>query len=193
MKYKDVMIDIETLGLQHGACIIQIAAVTFNPFMDPRSKYNDAEQHFIHNIDVTSQLMYDGGHIDERTVVWWRDASYAARATLGHNVLKIELVLSKFNDWIQRISKDHELRVWAHGPTFDVSRLEWWYNKVGYDVPWHYRAPRDTRTLYDIAKSKGWEEPERPKEGTAEHYALDDAIWQAACVQSAHIWLNKGK
>jgi hypothetical protein len=53
---------------------------------------------------------------------------------------------------------------------------------VGFRPPWHYRAPRDTRTLFDLAELDA---RDLPFVGV-KHNALDDAIHQAKCVQAAH-------
>ena len=75
-----------------------------------------------------------------------------------------------------------EIRIWANGPHFDISILEAVYHAVGLPVPWHYRAPRDFRTITDAA---GMTREEFSNYGDA-HNALHDAIAQAMTVCEAY-------
>ena len=61
------------------------------------------------------------------------------------------------------------------------------YKAVGLPVPWHYRAPRDTRTLFDVAgitDHSAWM-ADRPGPLGVPHHSLDDSICQARAVCDA--------
>lgn len=82
------------------------------------------------------------------------------------------------------------LRIYCHGPQFDLSIVEAAYHACGLEAPWNYRTPRDTRTLFDAA---GIDDDgdgsfktfmSQHNIGTA-HHAQDDAIAQALCVVHA--------
>lgn len=66
------------------------------------------------------------------------------------------------------------------------------YQAVNLPVPWHYRAPRDTRTIFDAAgidDHSAW--LAQYATGTV-HHALDDAICQARAVCAAWATLAIG-
>ncbi len=77
--------------------------------------------------------------------------------------------------------------VWSHGEAFDIPIYEYAAHAVGFKAPWHYRAGRDTRTLFDLT---GFSTKDVPFIGV-EHNALDDAVHQARCVQLAMRKLNE--
>lgn len=70
-------------------------------------------------------------------------------------------------------------RIWAKPPSFDLVLLEAAFQRCSINIPWHYRTPRDCRTLFDITGAK------QPDVGTA-HNALDDAKSQALGVIEAY-------
>ena len=84
--------------------------------------------------------------------------------------------------------------LWSHGAAFDSPILAAAYAACGLPVPWHYRAPRDTRTLFDIAgidDHSAWLNQHPGPLGVA-HHALDDSICQARAVcaawETVHQW-----
>jgi hypothetical protein len=82
------------------------------------------------------------------------------------------------------------IALWSHGPAFDIAILAAAYDAVGLPVPWHYRAPRDTRTAFDIADVGDHSAfMQQYNHGTA-HHALDDAISQAKAVCGAYARLR---
>jgi len=135
------------------------------------------------------------------TVQWWNDQSEEARAAFA-NPVDLREALIAFGDWLTMAAKrsltdfyDYQdltyktaddIRLWSHGPAFDPPILAAAYAAVGLPVPWHYRAPRDTRTLFDVAgidDHSGFMTAYNT--GTA-HHALDDAIAQAKSVCGAY-------
>lgn len=79
------------------------------------------------------------------------------------------------------------LRLWSHGAATDPPWLAAAYHACGLPVPWHYRAPRDTRTLFDLAgidDHSAWLK-QHPGPLGVPHHALDDAICQARAVCGA--------
>lgn len=142
-------------------------------------------------------------HRDPDTVRWWSEQSEAAQAAFTDPV-DLREALERFTMWLIRQSADREqpvitrlamdhyewvkledLKIYAHGPQFDISILEAAYHAVGLPVPWHYRAPRDTRTVFDMAgitDHSAW--LAQHATGTV-HHALDDAICQARAVCAA--------
>jgi len=174
--YTDVMIDLETLGTKSNAAISQIGACAF-----------DYSTNVSTSIHVDAQSCIDlGMSVDWKTVQWWLTQDEQARTTMSANALRWDLpiALSNLNAWIQSWCPDGVKRVWAHGPTFDISIISDAYARCKRTPPWHYRAVRDTRTLMDIVANLG-HDPEYEKAECA-HDAESDAIAQAKWVQRCH-------
>lgn len=137
---------------------------------------------------------------DRETVAWWNDQSAEAQGAFAVPV-DLREALRSFTNWLDGVigSPDmtaktwdnRDIRIWSHGPSFDVSILEAAYHAVGLPVPWHYRAPRDTRTAFDMADVGDHSAfMQRFNFGTA-HNALDDAISQARAVCEAFTVVQK--
>lgn len=128
---------------------------------------------------------------DPETVDWWSKQSPEAQSAF-ENPVDLWKACYSFRNWIWKISKPTErfenwepssnIRIWANGPQFDVSMLQAVFDAVGLPVPWHYRAPRDFRTITDAA---GMSYDEFCNYGDA-HNALHDAIAQAMTVCEAY-------
>jgi hypothetical protein len=134
---------------------------------------------------------------DPETVQWWKDQSTDAQAAFGDPV-DLRDALLRFALWLESLSTERPFTflhypdginpanlIWSHGPTFDVSILDAAYHAVGLPVPWHYRAPRDTRTILEAAGMDPHKGLEPFNVGT-HHHALDDAIAQARAVCAAY-------
>lgn len=121
-------------------------------------------------------------HRDPKTIKWWSEQSPEAQAAFT-NPVDLRDALGRFAEWLPAASPD--VHIWAHGSHFDVPILEAAYHAVDLPVPWHYRSPCDTRTIFDAAKiddHSGW--LDMFSTGT-HHHALDDAICQARAVCAA--------
>lgn len=124
---------------------------------------------------------------DPRTVQWWSEQSAEAQAAFA-NPVDLRIALSRFSVWLADVCPDvTALRLWSHGPAFDPPILAAAYEAVGLPVPWHYRAPRDTRTAFDMAgivDHSAWL-AQHPGPLGIEHHSLDDSICQARAVCGA--------
>lgn len=123
---------------------------------------------------------------DPETVAWWNDQSPEAQAAFS-NPIDLRDALALFAAWLAQVCPvPSHLRLWAHGAAFDPPLLAAAYLATGLPVPWHYRAPRDTRTLFDAAgimDHSAW--LDEYKTGTF-HHALDDAICEARAIAGAY-------
>lgn len=170
MKMDSVMIDLETIGTGPNAAVIQIGAVVFNS----RTGYAKPDA-FEVDVDLISALMA-GGEVDGRTVRWWQDQG-------GPELKRPKEIRAALHDLASWFKKYPDVeRVWAQGPSFDVAILEGYYRRLGIAQPWAYNAARDTRTVYDLAKERGWSKPEGTQ---AVHTAVEDCRRQIVCLMSA--------
>lgn len=131
---------------------------------------------------------------DPRTVQWWSEQTKEAQAAFA-NPVDLKEALQRFDSWLGGLfnyevilSKTDCINVWSHGSHFDSPILAAAYRACDLEYPLHYRAPRDTRTLFDAAgidNHSAWL-AERPGPLGIHHHALDDAICQAKAVCGAY-------
>jgi hypothetical protein len=195
-KFNHVMLDLETLSTRADACIIQIAAIAFD------IETGEFGLRFNAYVNESSMIGERVGHIDPSTVGWWMRQKFAP--TLGEKITSeddascLSEALGNFAEWFEQdvclddtITED--VCLWAHGATFDVPILQYAYEvrcPETYEgkAPWHYRAPRDTRTLFALAPGGM---PRPSKDETREHDAQYDCEYQIAQVCAAYAALRE--
>lgn len=167
----DVMLDLETLDTAMGGAIVQIGAVVFDPRTDVCGERFSCN---IHAIDV----ILKGFSMSVETMKWWsKQPNYEH---LMNAPLSLRGALMAFTSFFDKHAGENYC-IWSHGAAFDVALLDYAYSKLGLEKPWHYQKVRDTRTLYAVAQNFGWNKPGLEPS----HFALQDAVDQARCVQSA--------
>ncbi|MBB2819033.1 UNVERIFIED_ORG: hypothetical protein GGD59_002278 [Rhizobium esperanzae] len=166
---RDLMIDIETLGTSPGSVILSIGATTFD------AETGEFGEEYYAAIDPQSAV--DAGlTMDVSTLKWWMEQSEGARVAAFAGERLLGWALGEFGDYVRRVDAT---RVWAKPPSFDLVLLESAFRVCHIPIPWHYKTPRDCRTLFDITNAT------QPDFGTA-HNALDDAKSQAIGVINAY-------
>lgn len=158
----------------------------------------DGEKFYTH-WDTTSQMWrrYPLSR-DPDTVKWWSEQSAKSQAAFADPVdLRAGLIM--FAGWLRGLSGDYydpndhkrrypdDRRMWAHGAAFDPPFLTAAYRALDLPVPFHYRAPRDTRTCFDMAgidDHSAWLAA-RPGPLGILHHALDDAISEGRAISDA--------
>ncbi len=102
---------------------------------------------------------------------------------LHEDQVHLKTAVLNFNTWFRTVNPEDidGTRIWSHGEAFDIPIYEYAAHAVGFKAPCHYRAGRDTRTLFELA---GVRTEDLPFVGT-KHNALDDAVHQARVVQMA--------
>jgi len=130
-------------------------------------------------------------HRDPDTEAWWAEQSDEAQGAF-ENPVDLKVGLERFAEWLSLLVDDARdipnIRLWSHGAATDAPWLAAAYHACGLPVPWHYRAPRDTRTLFDLAgidDHSAWLR-QHPGPLGVPHHALDDAICQARAVCGAY-------
>lgn len=164
---QEAMVDIETLSLEPNAMIVSLGAVLFS------KEGVDDQNIFYETIDIV-QAQKDHGdkfHIDAGTVTWWTSQSAASRAVFSTRKEKIEIVLSRFANWLKSWNVNG---IWGNGSDYDNVVLAQAYRTCGLTLPWKFGKNRCYRTLKNLC-------PSIPLERIGEHHnALDDAKSQAA-------------
>lgn len=178
-----IMVDLETWGTAPGCDIRSIGAVVFDPVAGTLG-----DEFYVNVLNptfadgVSSAPKYPLTR-DPSTIEWWSQQSEAAQRRLTTDVVDLKFGLARFADWwwqVEQPTGERSCTFWAHGPHFDEAILAACYRATGLTVPWHYQAPRDTRTIYEAAGGV-----DLPFEGV-EHDALADAKHQARCVIEAY-------
>jgi hypothetical protein len=207
----DVMIDIETWGTDPGCDIRSIGACVFDPVEGLIAGWDTQPPHNTFYVATDNPIITVNSWVDDepkikrkypltrdpRTVQWWSEQSDDAQAAFADPV-DLADGLRQFGEWLDIVAPKHNnpsslnIRLWSHGPGFDPPILAAAYRAVGLPVPWHYRAPRDTRTIFDAAgidDHSAWLNA-HPGPLAILHHALDDAICQARAVCGA--WARIG-
>lgn len=158
---KDLMLDIETLGVSNSAVITQIGACYFDRIT------GEVGDTFIVNIDIEDSMKH-GRTIDGSTIKWWFERPHEQVTFLG-NTQTLQNALSLFSDFAKKSKQ-----VWSHA-TFDAPIVADAYKTIGLKLPFHYTASRDIRTLIDISHV---EKNDTYHTKSKTHYALDDCLYQ---------------
>ena len=170
----DIMIDIETVGTGPDACILTIAAQTFDP-----NALGYLPQDYYARVDIDSQ---PNREVDDATVEWWATQPQEAQDEAFGEEGRISLKQA-----LEELSKlcFHCNLTWANGTTFDMVILENAYKQEQLPMPWRFWNVRDARTVYSLY-------PDLPKP-KASHHALEDCKRQIDLLQQTlqHLGVTK--
>jgi hypothetical protein len=171
-KYRDCMLDLETMSNTYNAPIIQIAVAKFN------RDDGDTSTVFYENLSLEEE-MQQGFTTDANTILWWLSQSKEAQESiLKEPCFDIHTIYGLLNN----VLRDYE-NIWSHS-TFDAVILNWHYKKLGITPKFHYSAFKDIRTLTELA---GINSKDYPRQGT-NHNALDDCKHQIEyCVDAFNV------
>lgn len=163
-----MMIDFETLSLNHNALPLSIGVTVFN--------LDGIITEYYANIDcrTLARLYPNDFHIEFGTVAWWMQQSEEARNRIfsaGVQITEPTNVWGMLQSMWQNFSCQE---LWANGADFDGAVLKNLGKTFGYRPFWAYNALRDARTIYKLFPKVV---AAVPKEGVA-HDALADAKWQ---------------
>lgn len=161
----NVMVDLETLGVNGSPVIAAIGAVEFYPI----SLSGGLGREFYQIVNLKSGTDI-GMNIDAEAVRWWMQQSDNARDIFQFPGLPIRDVLTAFGRWLP--TRDSVV-IWGNGAAEDNMWLANAYRLLGLTPPWTFRENRCFRTLRALNPDVQVEYT-----GTA-HNALDDAKNQA--------------
>lgn len=164
MTYPDTMIDIESLGKKPGCVIMSIGAVKFNLGQGTIDRENT-----FHRVISIGDSTRHGFTIDGSTVAWWLGQPSEAQMAATRSPDTVATVLNEFTDWFGLCE-----RPWGNSASFDLSILGEYYDRLGFERPWHFWNEMCYRTISNL-----WAQsvPKVEKTGVA-HNAVDDALHQ---------------
>lgn len=164
LDFKDVMIDIETMGTRSTAMIVQIGACYFN------RETGEIGKEFL----VNTHAVDDNFTVDHGTLTWWLEQSEEARMSITDISMGIDIAVERLSFFLEDAKY-----LWSHA-TFDIPILLHAFDVYKWKFPIHYSKMRDIRTLMDLADHRGTKE----REGI-HHNALDDCKYQVGyCVEA---------
>ena len=180
MRSKNIMCDLETLGLANDAIILSIGLVVFDA--------SGVLYTYYAKLDVEGQRRL-GRTTTPSTLAWWESQTPEARSVLdpAQPTVSVTEVLNT----IDALFHSHpEAYIWGNDTMFDVGKLASLYDSAGREVPWKHWSPRCYRTLYGTLRNAielryGTTADEAPRVGTY-HNALDDALTQTHRLLKAH-------
>lgn len=163
---KDLMLDIETLGVRPTSVITQIGSCYFD------RNTGEIGEAFTYNINFEYAISL-GFTFDWDTVKWWMEQE-------NKSWLKDPQEFKHVLGWFSKFAEGAKY-IWSHS-TFDIPILSNAYNYYKIKLPFHYRQTRDIRTLTHLAGHKRNESKVDLNDKT--HNALDDCIYQVKyCVE----------
>lgn len=154
MAYADswhIVLDIETLGIETGAPIIQIAAKIL--------KHKDGVPVIVYDFNryINLQSNIDAGlrTLDEDTLLWWLDQYKNHNSDTLEQAVSgdaLDDVLYDFAEFIRDcVPADADKFFWSRGIDFDFRHLAHAFEVFDIRVPWKFWECRDLRTIDDKA------------------------------------------
>ena len=189
-EFIDVMLDIETLGVENGAQVIQIAAVGFKLGEEfERGKYPSINS----MLDIST--VGDKLELELGTLKFW--TANADHAQTFNKLLSVntgcteEKMVHDIHEFLSMLERKYEqVRVWGNGIIFDNVKVENLFSKYEIYSPIKHYNHRDVRTIMDLASIKSGltlaELRDQFKDGIERHDALDDCIYQIFYVNHAN-------
>jgi len=186
MKYTDVCVDLETLGVNtdRRTVIVSIGAVAFNPLEQDSYADLTEERCFYAPLGMECQLE-NGLKISASTIRWWMEQSTLAKRVFQETPIPPE---EAFRDFIKFIKNHKAIYLWGNGNTFDNMILRNAFEAYGLGdmFPIFWTKDMDLRTLKRVAGGM----KDFITERGIEHHALDDAKYEVLVIQEAFRRLN---
>ncbi|MDR3159787.1 MAG: 3'-5' exoribonuclease [Zoogloeaceae bacterium] len=163
MSRADLMLDIETAGLQPGAAILSIGlALLVN------GRYDKQGDLYL-ELSIEDSKRYNFV-ADINTVSWWLRQTEPMPLS---GTLRVIEALKMLADVIRRLRDQHsDLRFWSNG-AMDYQVLGAAFDRLCLPRPWNHRELRDLRTIQEMTGTKDEVLSIRP------HHAQHDAVTQA--------------
>lgn len=187
---KDVMVDLESMGVGNNPALIQIAAVQFD--------INTGKIGNIFDMKIDLQSSLDAGlEISAGTIKFWMTNPTVNQET--RNIVmsqtgdhsgggnSLQYVCQMFATWC----KENEVKyVWGNGTASDNVWLRSAFKAAKVDCPeLSFRNDICLRTLRSLATRTGWKQDDIVFKGN-EHDGLDDSKYQIAVLTSILNHLN---
>jgi len=161
MLAKHVMIDVETMGTNPNAPVVQIGAAFFTR--------EGVQVQSLLSINFEEALKY--GKVDGSTIKFWLQQPKEAQNSLFQNERSMEEATDVFTKLLEAQNPDY---FWAHA-TFDFPILQSLFASIDKKFPIPFWKMRDLRTLEMLADLP----IDKSQFKGVPHNALHDAVFQA--------------
>lgn len=168
-KWEHLMVDLETMGKQNNAAIVQIGACMFD------MQTCEIGPTFLKNIHLATAMAH-GGTVDASTINFWLGQSEAARNSIRFGGEDIGEVLTEFTVYVEEHSSVKDVLIYGNSPRFDMEKLETAYLRLDMKAPWYWSHERCFRTIRHQHPKVVYDTDDK---GDTAHNALADAIFQA--------------
>ena len=154
MKRIDVMVDIETLGIEPNSTIFQISAACFDLASGDILNVDGEDFIFDSCADISLQKKID---VDSSTLKWWvtKYPTMMQELMLKEGSPSPEDLLRSFGHWLKSLSNftnSNNIHLWGNGIGFDNNMLKTQMDSLkDCEYPIRYYSERDYRTVIDIA------------------------------------------
>jgi hypothetical protein len=176
-----IMLDLETLSTRANAIILEVGYAIFETGGEWIQESGCWKLNW--------GMQVGARHLNQETFDWWmRQSDEAFKGAFAGDERTSPIAFINEFGLNGRIPWHNLTGVWSHGAGFDIPILDDLHTQHGHRVPWHYRTPRDTRTLFWLADMS--QADMFPP--TLKHSAEADAVAQAVSVQRALKKLNWG-
>ena len=187
----NIMVDLESFGLDDDAVLTQIAMVAFD------EEYQTIEI-FNKTVSVVDSLL-DGFSITPSTLEFWRnelkknDWDESVVQDLFHSKLKPAQVAREVHRWIEKVTEGKQFVIWANGMLFDIPKIDKFLERYGFKSMTdrtRYSNTRDLRTLRLVTKAINKdglakvEDMLRAKYSGHVHNAVYDCLYQIELTQA---------
>lgn len=178
----EVMLDLETMGVDYNAAIVSIGAVKFDPMGDigMLGVPGDTEYKHFHRTVLLKSLSDAEFKFDGSTVHFWLEQNDEARLALLADAQPLDTVLSAFWEWYGPTS----VPTWGNGAGFDNVILRNAYTKLYGVNPFKFYHDRCFRTMKSLFPDVPYVKP------AIAHHALSDAEAQAVHLQKLFNRIN---
>ena len=174
---KDLMLDIETMGVNPNAVVIQLAAVWFD------IQTGEVFDTFCVNIDEEDAVK-EGFTVCESTKKWWGQQKPEILAGIRKDTVLVKDAITDFATFLKKGGEDY--RIWSHA-TFDYPIVANYLRQYVGTRRFNYKNARDIRTLVDLSglDQDGFSWVKKT------HNALDDCLFQIEYCHDAYTSLYK--
>lgn len=166
-----ISFDLETLGSNSKAPIVQIGAVCFNLEGKTSDQYESK---------IALGKDFQKFQTDLSTIEWWiQQPNEVSAFVFDKDAIRVPLLvaLQSFSDWVKQLPGQKK-KLWSHA-TFDAPVLMNAYEVLGVKPSFHYRDFVDIRTLNFLT---GHTAVVARENFGLHHDALADAKFQAAYI-----------
>lgn len=170
MQFNDIMVDVETGGLNPvDSPMIQLAAVKFNL----KERAIDTNNMFNACLDIPPRRYWDEG-----TRQWWSQQKPQILRDIYSQMRPARDVMQEFVDWVG-YTPEYPNRFWAKPITFDWSFVASYLSDLEIKNPFHYRWATDQNSyIRGLAGDAEVEQFKTEFAGGDAHNALFDTISQ---------------